>query len=256
MTVFKRRSPSQRMRACSVVVQRQVVAASAVASLAVVGSLLLSAGKVLAAGPDFCPGLPPDTATTTTIVGVVTATCLNIDGNPNPDTVPGWNATNQLGSQFTAGGRQDDVVVDFNDGGTGTDMPGLPGGFTGYFYYTITSIDDPYISVTLDLNQDGPVGVTGTKKVWYSNPGPDPRLPSYPADLTLAWSGSGVMAPITASTATLWVLDTYTIPTDVPSLDNIKNRYTTPGPLPILAAGTAFGFSRKLRGRIKASRAS
>lgn len=30
--------------------------------------------------------------------------------------------------------------------------------------------------------------------------------------------------------------------------------YQTPGPLPVLGAGVAFGFSRKLRQRIKASR--
>lgn len=236
--------------------QCQGVVASTFASLAMAGSLMLSAGEALASGPNFCPGVSPNTPTTTTIPGVVTATCLNIDGNPNPDTVPGWFATNQLGSQFTANARQDDVVVDFNDGSTGTDMPGLPGGFTGFFYYTITSIDVPYITVSLDLNQNGPAGVTATKKVWYSNPGPDPRTPSSPADLTLVWSGTGATAPITATTSTLWVLDTYTIPTDVASLDNIKNRFTTPGPLPIFAAGTAFGFSRKLRGRLKASRAS
>ncbi len=40
-------------------------------------------------------------------------------------------------------------------------------------------------------------------------------------------------------------------------IDNATNNYKqSPGPLPILGAGAAFGFSRKLRGRIKASRAS
>lgn len=37
-------------------------------------------------------------------------------------------------------------------------------------------------------------------------------------------------------------------------LDNFINTVQTPGPLPVLGAGAAFGFSRKLRGRIKASR--
>lgn len=38
------------------------------------------------------------------------------------------------------------------------------------------------------------------------------------------------------------------------SVEQITNSYTqTPGPLPILGAGAAFGFSRKLRNRIKAS---
>lgn len=216
----------------------------------------MATGEAMAAGPNFCPGLAPDTATTTTIPGVVTATCLDIDGNPNPDTIPGWNATNQLGSQFISGGRQDDLVIDFNDGSTGTDMPGVPGGFTGYFYYTITSIDRPYISATLDLNQNGPQGVTATKKVWYANPGSNPLSPSQPADLTLAWSGMGVTAPIQSATQTLWILDTYNIPSTNPSLDNIKNRYATPGPLPVLAAGTAFGFSRKVRRRVKAARSA
>jgi hypothetical protein len=38
------------------------------------------------------------------------------------------------------------------------------------------------------------------------------------------------------------------------SIEQVTNSYTqTPGPLPILGAGAAFGFSRKLRNRIKAS---
>jgi len=40
-------------------------------------------------------------------------------------------------------------------------------------------------------------------------------------------------------------------------IDNYQNTFRqTPGPLPILGAGAAFGFSRKLRGRIKASRSA
>ncbi|MFM1798200.1 MAG: hypothetical protein RLZZ117_478 [Cyanobacteriota bacterium] len=40
------------------------------------------------------------------------------------------------------------------------------------------------------------------------------------------------------------------------ALNNIDDFHQTPGPLPILGAGTAFGLSRKLRSRIKASRAA
>jgi hypothetical protein len=153
------------------------------------------------------------------------------------------------------GGRQDDVVVDFNDGMTGTDMPGIPGGFTGYFYYSITSIDDPYVSTILDLNADI-ASVTATKSIWYTDPGPNPLAPINPADLTLAWTGSTVTAPITPATTTVWVLDSYTLVSTAPALDNVKNRFTTPGPLPILSAGAAFGFSRRLRARVKASRSA
>ncbi len=51
-----------------------------------------------------------------------------------------------------------------------------------------------------------------------------------------------------------WIKDTF-IPGDG-SIDNAQNTVRTPGPLPILGAGAAFGFSRKLRGRIKATSAS
>jgi hypothetical protein len=227
-----------------------------VALATAVGTVLVSSGEALAAGPAFCPGAPPDTATTTTIPGVVTATCFTIPGDPSPspDTVPGWFATNNLGSQATPSGRQDDVVIDFNDGMTGTDMPGLPGGFTGYFYYSITSIDMPYVTTILDLNADI-ASVTASKTLWYADPG-NPLAPSIPADLTLAWTGSTVTAPIAPGTTTLWVLDTYNLMSTAPALDNVKNRFLTPGPLPICAAGVAFGFSRKLRSRVKAARSA
>jgi len=39
------------------------------------------------------------------------------------------------------------------------------------------------------------------------------------------------------------------------SIPGLYNDFrNVPGPLPILGAGAAFGFSRKLRGRIKAAR--
>jgi hypothetical protein len=51
----------------------------------------------------------------------------------------------------------------------------------------------------------------------------------------------------------LYIVDTASAQSD--NIDAYQNSYRqTPGPLPILGAGAAFGFSRKLRGRIKASR--
>ena len=54
----------------------------------------------------------------------------------------------------------------------------------------------------------------------------------------------------------LYIIDTAVNPTGSGKLiDSYQNAYTqVPGPLPILGAGAAFGFSRKLRNRIKASR--
>ena len=57
---------------------------------------------------------------------------------------------------------------------------------------------------------------------------------------------------------TLWIKDTYA-PGAASDISVINNSFTqgavpdVPGPLPVLGAGMAFGFSRKLRSRIKAS---
>jgi hypothetical protein len=248
--------PSQKNEVTTPSLSFHWAAACTVSLVAGAGNVILSPGAALAAGPLFCPGVIPNTATTTTIPGVVTATCLPFTGHasPTPDTVPLWFATNNLGSQATPLGRQDDVVVDFNDGMTGTDMPGIAGGFTGYFYYTITSVDVPYITTILDLNADI-ASVTASKTIWYADPG-NPLAPTNPADLILPWTGSTETAPISPGTTTLWVLDTYNLMSTAPALDNVKNRFITPGPLPICAAGAAFGFSRKLRGRVKAARSA
>jgi len=64
-----------------------------------------------------------------------------------------------------------------------------------------------------------------------------------------------ILKPLSNQTlTTIWVRDTYSAGSgDV--LDTVTNTFeTVPGPLPILGAGAAFGFSRKLRGRIKAAR--
>jgi len=55
---------------------------------------------------------------------------------------------------------------------------------------------------------------------------------------------------LTQQYSTIYVQDSY----GGTKIDNVINSYQTPGPLPILGAGAAFGFSRKLRVRIKGSR--
>jgi hypothetical protein len=55
------------------------------------------------------------------------------------------------------------------------------------------------------------------------------------------------------SFSTIYVRDTYSVNANG-VLDTVTNTFQTPGPLPILGAGAAFGFSRKLRSRIKAAR--
>jgi hypothetical protein len=50
----------------------------------------------------------------------------------------------------------------------------------------------------------------------------------------------------------IWVRETYNVPSGS-LLENVTNSYSqqVPGPLPLLGAGTAFGFSRRLRRRCK-----
>jgi hypothetical protein len=61
-------------------------------------------------------------------------------------------------------------------------------------------------------------------------------------------------------TSSISVLDTYTVPAgnDLVSFSNAirQTSVTVPGPLPLLGAGAAFGFSRKLRTRVKAAKSA
>jgi hypothetical protein len=68
--------------------------------------------------------------------------------------------------------------------------------------------------------------------------------------ITVNPAGGG---PLVGYTSEIWVKDSWSV-SGAAEVDNITNTFKTPGPLPILGAGAAFGFSRKLRGRIKAAR--
>jgi hypothetical protein len=94
-------------------------------------------------------------------------------------------------------------------------------------------------------------GVVVTKEI-YSDP-------SY---TTLVWSATSIdgsnlaFQPIPHYYSTLYVIDLYTIPAGK-TLGKVGNSYRqSPAPLPLIGAGAAFGFSRKLRKRIKAARLS
>jgi hypothetical protein len=123
----------------------------------------------------------------------------------------------------------------------------LPGPATGNSQFKIESAQGPFISAFLDLDTD--FGTATVVKEVFNNS----SFSGAPL-LTLTSTGAQISAPLpTPYTNVLWVRDTYTVPAGS-QLDNYTNTFQTPGPLPILGAGAAFGFSRKLRGRIKASR--
>ena len=238
-----------------------VLATSALALTALAGGVILSGGGAKAAffcnpsginGPQVLPILnTPAQSTPIVTEGYADASCTSL---PSVSLVNDWHTETEITSQTLVPGlaRLDTVDIDFNLNSTdGGYMPGLAGGYSGNFFYTITSSTIPYNKVSLDGNQLSGAGVTMTKKIFYSQPAdPDTTI----ADVTLPWSGTAVSTDLNPTSTQIWVYDTYNIPTSNPSLDNLINSYQTPGPLPILGAGTAFGFTRKLRRRIKTSR--
>ncbi|MEB3155812.1 MAG: hypothetical protein VKO26_00040 [Cyanobacteriota bacterium] len=73
--------------------------------------------------------------------------------------------------------------------------------------------------------------------------------------LTLIQDGPGFTAVTDVPRRSqYWIRDTF-IPGDGNINESTNTVRNVPGPLPILGAGAAFGFSRKLRGRIKATSA-
>jgi hypothetical protein len=104
--------------------------------------------------------------------------------------------------------------------------------------------------VDSDVNITGAVQTTWRKEV-FSDAGFTNKIWDYNS-----LDGSSNTAALPGMYSTLWVRDTYTVPADA-AFDVGTNTFRqTPGPLPLLGAGTALGFSRRLRQRIKISRAA
>jgi hypothetical protein len=130
--------------------------------------------------------------------------------------------------------------------------PEKVGPITGETKYTLTSLDPtaPFIAVLLDSDFDFPPG-TVTKTLWADENYTIPIATS--SDLVSTNGSPTPLINIVGNPTKIYVLDTYNVGPGG-QLDNYTNTFMTPGPLPILGAGAAFGFSRKLRGRIKAAR--
>jgi len=154
------------------------------------------------------------------------------------------------------------VDVDFDLPGP---LVGAAGGTTGTFSYHL-SIDPlkQHIFETASLSWAGvasPNGAPSVTKEIYTD--------SVFANLIASLTGNAATGAPNSSVSFLdlgftglnslkeiWVKDTYTVPEGA-QLDNFENTYTqVPGPLPLLGAGTAFGFSRRLRRRSTKARMS
>ena len=128
--------------------------------------------------------------------------------------------------------------------------PERPGPETGETRYFIHSLEHAFIAVQLDSDFDLNPGSV-TKTLWADK---DFSIPILTASPLVSTDGSNTgLVPILNPTANIYVKDSYTVGAGG-QLDNYTNTFQTPGPLPILGAGAAFGFSRKLRSRIKVGR--
>ncbi len=123
----------------------------------------------------------------------------------------------------------------------------------GTYTYTLTSDNgDRFIKGLLDSDFDLGTG-TVRKQVYASLADLNNDGPTIFDYTSINGSPSGLLPLSNTSLSTIYVKDTYSVDAGG-QLDNFTNTFQTPGPLPILGAGAAFGFSRKLRGRIKAAR--
>jgi hypothetical protein len=133
-----------------------------------------------------------------------------------------------------------------------TDMnSNLSGPYSGTFEYSLTApAGESWLTVALSQNIiPGFPGATVVKEVFNNSNFTGSPL----ATLSVTDANSTGFANLSSPSNLIYVRDTYT-GTAASQLDNFINTAQTPGPLPILGAGAAFGFSRKLRGRIKAAR--
>jgi hypothetical protein len=132
----------------------------------------------------------------------------------------------------------------------------------GLFEYRLTSTEEGnFIGANIDADIDafGSYSFTFTKDVYKTQADLDANDPALATRftftnidgvITVDPSGGG---PLVGYGSEVWVRDIWQV-SGAAEVDNITNTFQTPGPLPILGAGAAFGFSRKLRGRIKAAR--
>ena len=221
-------------------------ATSALALSAVAGGVMLSGTEVKAVvittcapanGQIFSPGVSADCTTSgdpyvgktftnkaTFIAGdIPTTTFVNLEGTG-------------LGGPFS----QQQIDTDFNGPLTG------PSFFTSEYTVEALTPNTWFNQVDLSWVQvPGGNAAVSAKYDWVDKDG-------NPQTVTLTKSGD-IYEILDQHPTEITVTNTYT--PNNGAIDNVENTFrNVPGPLPILGAGAAFGFSRKLRSRIKASR--
>jgi hypothetical protein len=207
------------------------------------GASLLNAGGAMAASSTaptfpcttFAPPMP-------VVAGGFSYTVTPIAG-PTPNNPPTGSCT--ISSPIAGFNEVVSMDVKF--------LPELVGPATGTYSYKLTSNNgQPFIAGLIDSDFDFGTG-TVQKEVFAAVDGSGNFVNRIFDRTSTNGSPSGLVNLDNQSLTEIYVRDTYTVNAGG-QLDNFTNTFQTPGPLPILGAGAAFGFSRKLRGRIKAAR--
>ena len=178
--------------------------------------------------------------------GAMAVDCLSATPAPVPVYTPLTGTPPAPGSGACVSLATDEVDV------TNTFSPPVGINQNGMLTYSLTASPGQWwYSVELDSTHQG-TGVSVTKSL-FSDPTFTTQIPIVGS---LVSTDGSVAGPFTIPNTynTIYVKDSYTTGPNG-QLVSINNEFKqTPGPLPILGAGAAFGFSRKLRGRIKAAR--
>lgn len=125
--------------------------------------------------------------------------------------------------------------------------PALQGPVTGVFDYEINIFEGPMQFNTVELSVDAVAGTPTVTKSIYGDAGFTQLL----QQITVSGNATSGYLALPSDYTTLYVRDSYVLK-DGDILDNFQNNFTqVPGPLPLLGAGTAFGFSRRLRRRVR-----
>jgi hypothetical protein len=218
------------------------VATSAFALSALAGGVMLSGGEVKAAICSFAPGSPCVGSNIPTEI-ITTDKLLSFISGPSGgvgDVEFKWVDVNANGTWYNAPADFVDewhVDVDFN--------PDLQANSVLEYIVKIdTSVPHlPYFQDVTLGSIIGPGNGTVTKDIYTVVSGGQGVLIG-----SILNQGTYTLTPNTYSE--LYIVDTVNAGTS--TIDAYQNVYRqTPGPLPILGAGAAFGFSRKLRSRIK-----
>jgi len=215
--------------------RRRAFSRSSLVLTAVASGVVLSAGVAQAAPAPFpCPNGS---------VGGFTYTNITQPTILNP-ALGGTGGTCEFTSPFP---DQISSDIDFED--NLTDVT------NGIYAYSVTRNDGNFfLQARVDSDTDGIGGTTSVVKEIFGAYDPGTNTFSNLIGTDISTNGSQAVISLSNQTlSTIYVRDTYSS-SGTTRLDNMTNTFNVPGPLPVLGAGAAFGFSRKLRGRIKATR--